>query len=68
MGRVFAVADCLDAMTSDRPYRKSLGFPAALAEITRCGGTQFDPQVVRALNAIGQAGLEAISRLETRPL
>jgi putative nucleotidyltransferase with HDIG domain len=66
--RIFAVADCLDAMTSDRPYRKSLGFPAALAEITRCGGTQFDPQVVRALNAIGQAGLEAISRLETRPL
>jgi putative nucleotidyltransferase with HDIG domain len=66
--RIFAIADCLDAMTNDRPYRKGMGFTAALAEITRHAGSQFDPLVVGAMNAIGQQGLEAISRLETRPL
>ncbi|HVP66202.1 MAG TPA: HD domain-containing phosphohydrolase [Anaeromyxobacteraceae bacterium] len=66
--RIFAVADTLDAMTSDRPYRKSQGFVKAIAEITRFSGTQFDPRVVQAMTAIGQAGLEAIARLESRPL
>ena len=66
--RIFAVADTLDAMTSDRPYRSSMGFARAVAEIGRCGGTQFDPAVVEAFLAIGQAGLETIARLETRPL
>lgn len=44
--RIFAVADTLDAMTSDRPYRKALSYQAALDEIRRCSGTQFDPSVV----------------------
>ncbi len=44
--RIFAVADTLDAITSDRPYRKGNSFSAARAEIKRCGGTQFDPRVV----------------------
>jgi putative nucleotidyltransferase with HDIG domain len=43
--RIFAVADTLDAMTSDRPYRKALTYGAALDEIRRCSGTQFDPRV-----------------------
>jgi putative nucleotidyltransferase with HDIG domain len=47
--RIFSVADTLDAMTSDRPYRKGRTFGEALEEIRRCSGTQFDPQVVRAL-------------------
>lgn len=46
--RIFAVADTLDAMTSDRPYRKALPFEAALEEIRFCSGTQFDPRVVNA--------------------
>ena len=46
--RIFSVADTLDAMTSDRPYRKALGFDKARAEIQRCSGTQFDPAVVEA--------------------
>ncbi len=46
--RIFAVADTLDAMTSDRPYRKALSYQAALDEIRRCSGTQFDPRVVEA--------------------
>jgi putative nucleotidyltransferase with HDIG domain len=44
--RIFAVADTLDAMISDRPYRKALPISAAKAEIKRCSGTQFDPKVV----------------------
>ena len=44
--RIFAVADTLDAMTSDRPYRRALPISAAREEIKRCSGTQFDPQVV----------------------
>ncbi len=47
--RIFAVADAFDAMTSDRPYRPSLGLDQALAEIERGGGTQFDPAVAAAL-------------------
>src|SRR5512137_685923 len=66
--RIFAVADALDAMVSDRPYRRSLGFDRALEEIGRQSGTQFDPEVVEALLAIGQPGIETIARLETRPL
>lgn len=44
--RIFAVADALDAITSDRPYRKARSFDYARQEILRCSGTQFDPAVV----------------------
>src|SRR5277367_3778367 len=44
--RIFAVADALDAITSDRPYRKATSFAEARVEIKRCAGTQFDPHVV----------------------
>ena len=44
--RIFAVADALDAITSDRPYRAAQPFSKARAEIKRCSGTQFDPKVV----------------------
>ena len=44
--RIFAVADTLDAITSDRPYRVARTFDAARQEIIRCSGTQFDPTVV----------------------
>src|ERR1700722_14614746 len=44
--RIFAIADTLDAMTSDRPYRKGTSFLEAREEIARCAGTQFDPQIV----------------------
>jgi HD-GYP domain-containing protein (c-di-GMP phosphodiesterase class II) len=45
--RLFAVIDTLDAMTSDRPYRKGLSFDMARAEILRMGGTQFAPLLWR---------------------
>jgi putative nucleotidyltransferase with HDIG domain len=44
--RIFAVADTLDAITSDRPYRQAKSFDAARQEILRCSGTQFDPAAV----------------------
>jgi putative nucleotidyltransferase with HDIG domain len=44
--RIFAVADTLDAMISDRPYRKALPISAAQEEIRRYSGRQFDPAVV----------------------
>ena len=44
--RIFAVADTLDAITSDRPYRKARSFDAAREEVLRCSGSQFDPSVV----------------------
>jgi putative nucleotidyltransferase with HDIG domain len=44
--RIFAIADTLDAITSDRPYRSGATVQAATAEIARCTGTQFDPAIV----------------------
>lgn len=45
MARIIAVADTYDAMTSDRAYRRALPHEVAVAEIERCSGTQFDPEV-----------------------
>ena len=45
--RIFAVADAFDAMTSDRPYRDSMGIERALHEIRGGSGSQFDPEIVR---------------------
>ena len=50
--RIFAVADAFDAMTSDRPYRRGRPLDEALAEIERCGGSQFDPAVVAAFLSV----------------
>jgi HD-GYP domain-containing protein (c-di-GMP phosphodiesterase class II) len=52
---VFAVADALDAMTSDRPYRKAMAWEAAREEIVAQSGRQFDPAVVEAFLAIPDA-------------
>ncbi|MCA1595055.1 MAG: HD domain-containing protein, partial [Chloroflexi bacterium] len=50
--RIFAVCDTLDAITSDRPYRRGRSFEEALNEIRRCSGAQFDPSVVQALEPL----------------
>ena len=50
--RIFAVADAVDAMISDRPYRKALSITHARDEVQRCSGTQFDPKVVEVFLAM----------------
>jgi two-component system, cell cycle response regulator len=56
--RVIAVCDAFDAMTSVRPYAPALTRGAAIRELVRCSGTQFDPEVVEAFAAV-QADLIA---------
>jgi HD-GYP domain-containing protein (c-di-GMP phosphodiesterase class II) len=46
--RILAVADSFDAMTTNRPYRAARRADAALRELERCAGTQFDPELVEA--------------------
>ncbi len=46
--RILAVADTIDAMSADRPYRKGRTIEEVVSELKRCSGTQFDPEVVRA--------------------
>ncbi|MGH9267747.1 MAG: HD-GYP domain-containing protein, partial [Acidimicrobiales bacterium] len=57
--RVFPLADCLDAMTTDRPYRKAMPMDQALDEIRKGSGTQFWPEAVEALGSISEEELEA---------
>lgn len=56
---IISVADTFDTMTTDRPYRKSPGLERARAELIRCSGSQFNPDVIeaflRVLNAETQA-------------
>jgi putative nucleotidyltransferase with HDIG domain len=54
--RILNVADAFDAMTSDRPYRRALTVDAALSELRRGAGTQFDAEVVRCLLRLHAAG------------
>lgn len=60
--RVFAVADALDAITTERPYRSAQSFAAAREAIAAGSGTQFDPQVVEALASVPDAALERLRR------
>jgi len=55
-GRIIAVADTFDAMTSDRPYRKGLEDEIALFEIKKFSGKHYDPRVVEAFIQAYEAG------------
>jgi diguanylate cyclase (GGDEF)-like protein/putative nucleotidyltransferase with HDIG domain len=61
--RIIFVADAFDAMTSERVYRDRLDASEALAELSRCAGTQFDPEVVAAFAEELGVGLEAAELL-----
>jgi diguanylate cyclase (GGDEF)-like protein/putative nucleotidyltransferase with HDIG domain len=61
--RIVSVCDSFDAMVADRPYRRAVSHGAALAELRRCAGSQFDPLVVEAF---AQA-LEDLRRVDALP-
>jgi ribonuclease P protein subunit RPR2 len=58
--RMFAVADTLDALTTDRPYRPASPLSDARAIIDGLTGTQFDPSVIKAFDKVPDAMLEQI--------
>lgn len=60
--RIVMVADTYDALTNDRPYQDEHTPAAALEEIRRCRGTQFDPDVVDAFTALMAADAAPLSR------
>ena len=59
--RIVAVADAFDAFTSTRSYKTSLSASAARAELARCSGAQFDPEVVRAFLTVSLGRLRRIA-------
>jgi HD-GYP domain-containing protein (c-di-GMP phosphodiesterase class II) len=52
--RIVAVADAFEVMTSVRSYKKAMSYNEARAELARCAGTHFDPEVVRAFLKVGE--------------
>ncbi|HXK13258.1 MAG TPA: HD-GYP domain-containing protein [Gaiellaceae bacterium] len=56
VARIVCACDAYSAMTTDRPYRKARSQGDAIAELLRCAGTQFDPQVVAALIRVSAGG------------
>ncbi|MCX6011739.1 MAG: diguanylate cyclase, partial [Chloroflexi bacterium] len=63
-GRILAIADAYDAMTSPRPYREQLPLQSALEELRRCAGTQFDPELVELFCTLIESATS--SRLEIK--
>ena len=59
IARAMCVVDCYDAMSCERPYRRALSYRQCLAELRRCAGTQFDPDMVVAFE-------RALKRLSAR--
>lgn len=63
--RIICVADAFDAMTSDRPYRRAMSAEAAIEEVRRSAGSQFDPRVVAAFERV--MAVPARQPVEPRP-
>jgi ribonuclease P protein subunit RPR2 len=61
--RVFAVADTLDALTTNRPYRRASSFAKARAIIVRDSGTHFDPQIIEAYESLADQAFERIRKV-----
>jgi response regulator RpfG family c-di-GMP phosphodiesterase len=65
--RIFAVADALDAITSDRPYRPASSFAAARETIRHCSDSKFDPAVVRVFLGIPEESWSTLAINERQP-
>jgi len=66
-GRICAIADTFDVLTSWRPYRPALSIDDAIAEIRRCKGTQLDPRVVGAFDAAIEQVVAVKERMTDSP-
>jgi HD-GYP domain-containing protein (c-di-GMP phosphodiesterase class II) len=66
-GRLVHVADVFDILVHERPYKESWTVEAAAEEIRRGGGTQFDPEIVRAFEALGAGAWQAEERKGVPP-
>jgi putative nucleotidyltransferase with HDIG domain len=64
--RAFAIADTVDAITQDRPYRRGRSFDEAREELLRHRGSQFDPEAVDAFLALPEQALMRISAIRAR--
>jgi putative two-component system response regulator len=64
--RIIAVADAYDTITSDRTYNKARTPEEAVAELTRCAGAQFDPELVRLFVRLWERCLSASPVLAQR--
>ncbi|HKR61541.1 MAG TPA: HD domain-containing phosphohydrolase, partial [Pyrinomonadaceae bacterium] len=60
--RIFKVVDTFDAITSDRPYRRGRPYQAALDELLKFSGIQFDPAIVEAFAKIDPSEWERLRR------
>jgi cyclic di-GMP phosphodiesterase len=60
--RIFAIADTLDAITSDRPYQRASSFESARETIRRLSGTSFDPQVASVFLSVPEDVWPTIAR------
>lgn len=60
--RIFSVVDCLDAMTSDRPYRRATSLDDARSEIAKHEGTQFDPDIVATFMDVDEQDWQVIKQ------
>ena len=65
--RILAVADSFVAMTSDRPHRRAMSLADAIAELRAHSGSQFDPNVVRAMIALTEDGAGQVFEAAERP-
>ena len=66
LARIAAVADTFDAMSSRRTYRDALPIDVVKAEITRCSGTQFDPQIAKAFLEILETKYDKIQEIQRK--
>jgi putative nucleotidyltransferase with HDIG domain len=66
--RIVAVCDAFNAMTTTRSYRTAMSAAAALAELERCAGSQFDPRIVASLARVVSLAPEARRAADGNPL
>ncbi|PID45623.1 MAG: hypothetical protein CR981_00375 [Proteobacteria bacterium] len=67
-GRIFAIADAFDALTSTRPYRTALSIEQALEQMKRASGTHFDPVLLSAFLELAPELYKSVASLNTKEL